>query len=506
VHVTGNNYSPINIILELAASYLNWGVAGASSGDAQTSRTALAAGGGAARATSGAASATGLDVDQTINLVASAFVIIDGDNYAPIFIHIKFLSDVDNRGWAQASSGAAQAAAGTQLTNAAQPKNTMTTATGMARSGPAKVVGDSIRVTAVSQQIASANGQVIGDSAAPSTLSVSGVPSATSPAGAPVVPEVPSTTDLSGALPTNAVSGAATAMAPQLDVQTTNNQSSICLATEAACTASNSASLTVKSDPELISEPEVPTLPAAAEGGQPAAGTSRSGSGSRELTHTTNLQTTTITSTASGSRVAVDPFLVLAARRLPPLPDQPPVRSASGGLADQDPWVTMPSAGLPPLPDPDLSASDATDVAGAQIGTATVSRAPRAGGQTVVRSVAAAPTQPDLESQSPETVVDLNPSTPASDQPQISDAPGPPAATGATSSQHLAEVSDAVSTEPIGAGETPSEALGQGSGDSVAQPILPAEIAGAFGAALGLMGLLVWRRRNADQRNRRSRG
>ena len=64
VKVNGNNYNPINIMLNLAASLTNWGVGLASSGDAQSS------GGGGGTASSGASNATGL---QVLNLEAKAF-------------------------------------------------------------------------------------------------------------------------------------------------------------------------------------------------------------------------------------------------------------------------------------------------------------------------------------------------------------------------------------------------------------------------------------------------
>jgi hypothetical protein len=505
VHVTGNNYSPINIILDLAASYLNWGVAGASSGDARTSAAALPSGGGGASAASGAASATGLQVDDRVDLAASAFVRVDGDNYAPIFIHIKFLTDVDNRGWAQATTGAAQAGTGTQVTNAAAPPQStaVTTAAGTAKSGPARAVGDTIRVTAVSQQVASANGQVIGDSAAPTTLSVTGVPSAPSAAGAPAAaaPAVPATTDVAvDPPPTNAISGAATAMAPQLDVQTSSTQTSTCLAAESTCTASNSASLTVESDPALISEPDMPPLPPAPSGGQPGSGSAGHGSGGGGPTHSANLQTTTITSSASGTRVVVNPFLVLTARRLPPLPDQPPARSATGGLANQDPWAESLSAGIPPLPDPDLAAADATEVAGAPIGAAAVTRPARVGGQTqtAIGSIPAASTGPALEPQSPVPVVDLNP---AAERPETGNAPAAaPVISTTTVNQPSSEIS-----EPATATEAASEPVAQALAASGAEPAPFAEIAGAFAAAAALIGLLVWKRR-AYLANWRRRG
>src|SRR4029453_13131821 len=83
VHVLGDNHDPINIVLNLAANLVNWGAGFATSGDAQ-------GGGGGGAASSGATSATGLQVFNLVNMWADASVDIEGNNYAPITVYIRF--------------------------------------------------------------------------------------------------------------------------------------------------------------------------------------------------------------------------------------------------------------------------------------------------------------------------------------------------------------------------------------------------------------------------------
>ena len=95
----GDNYNPISIVMDLTTNLVNWGAAWARSGDAQ------ATGSGNGSASSGAADASGMQVMNLVNMWADASVDIDGNNYAPIYVHITFTTNIDNRGVAQASSG-----------------------------------------------------------------------------------------------------------------------------------------------------------------------------------------------------------------------------------------------------------------------------------------------------------------------------------------------------------------------------------------------------------------
>jgi len=134
VHVAGDNHNPINIVLNLAADLVNWGFGSASSGDVQST-------GVGGNASSGATSATGLQVTNLINMWADASVDIEGNNYAPIYIHIKFKTNIENYGAAAAKSG--NVAAGTAATTVATTGagQTSSTQSGSASTGGNGVVG-----------------------------------------------------------------------------------------------------------------------------------------------------------------------------------------------------------------------------------------------------------------------------------------------------------------------------------------------------------------------------
>src|SRR5207245_836951 len=115
VRVNGDNYNPISIVLNLAANLVNWGAGLARSGNAQA--------GGAA--SSGAVTASGLQVMNLVGLWADASVDIQGNNYAPIFIRISFITNIENRGVAGASSGnVAAGKAGSSTTRSASAPST----------------------------------------------------------------------------------------------------------------------------------------------------------------------------------------------------------------------------------------------------------------------------------------------------------------------------------------------------------------------------------------------
>ena len=188
-------------------------------------------------ATSGSASATGLQVQNAVNLKAWASVIVDGDNYAPIFIRIIFITAVDNRGWAQASTGAVQTAGQLSGTSAATPSSNGASGSAAGpnagRSGPATAVNDSVKVTAISHQSANANGVGVNQTADPSTMATAAV--TTVPGGAnssnsqwPYGPLDPSEPP-SGAW---ATSGAARAAGMQATVDARNLQIAACTTPE----------------------------------------------------------------------------------------------------------------------------------------------------------------------------------------------------------------------------------------------------------------------------------
>lgn len=121
VHVTGDNFNPINLFLQLIVSLSNVGIGNASSGATQ---------GGSAQ--TGNAVATGLQAENDVSLLARAGVQVDGSNYAPITVHVLMETDISNTGQASATSGdstavshpAAMVAASTQPSPTATPTTT----------------------------------------------------------------------------------------------------------------------------------------------------------------------------------------------------------------------------------------------------------------------------------------------------------------------------------------------------------------------------------------------
>lgn len=107
VHVVGNNYNPIDIVLEIVVNIFNHGSSRARSGNAQVMPGAND--GLGLFASSGSASATGLDAINTVTLGATANILIDGSNFAPITTRIRLITNIVNQGIAEAISGDAQA-------------------------------------------------------------------------------------------------------------------------------------------------------------------------------------------------------------------------------------------------------------------------------------------------------------------------------------------------------------------------------------------------------------
>lgn len=112
IHVAGDNYNPIRVLVQFVVRLFSHGSATALSGDAHT---AGAAGAGAyggnvtTVARSGSADATGLDARNQVDLWSNVDVDIDGSNYAPIDIYILFDTMIENIGAARATSGNAVA-------------------------------------------------------------------------------------------------------------------------------------------------------------------------------------------------------------------------------------------------------------------------------------------------------------------------------------------------------------------------------------------------------------
>jgi hypothetical protein len=244
VHVAGDNYNPINILLNLGADLVNWGVATATSGDAQSS------GSGGGTVTSGSASATGLRAVNLVSLWADASVDIDGNNYAPIFIKIQFNTNVANVGYAGSSSGnvavGQPASSSSSSNNSAQPGTGSSGSTGgatsRAQSGSAVAISNSANVGVASNQIASANG---GDpiNTTVVTSMLRNLPTGTwNPFVQQSLPDTAAPAVIAGM---SSSSGNSTAVGLQSNIGATNGQIAACSDPSANCTATNSSSMSI---------------------------------------------------------------------------------------------------------------------------------------------------------------------------------------------------------------------------------------------------------------------
>ena len=146
VQVTGDNYNPIRVLVQLAVNLANSGIGAATSGDAQangisaTAQPSSFGSGGASpsnasltTALSGSASATGLEVQNQVDLSSNVNIDIGGSNYAPISVYVLFGTQIDNSGQAIAMSGSAQSLGTPAVLSA--PSGSGTTGTLAAPSG-----------------------------------------------------------------------------------------------------------------------------------------------------------------------------------------------------------------------------------------------------------------------------------------------------------------------------------------------------------------------------------
>lgn len=125
VQVTGDNHTPIDVFIEIVAGLFNWGRGGAQTGAAYAGGGSGQGKDGAAYARSGSAHATGLEAQNLVNMSADASVDIDGSNYAPVTIRIRFITLIENEGHAQAVTGPAfaQSTGGSKSTDANSASN-----------------------------------------------------------------------------------------------------------------------------------------------------------------------------------------------------------------------------------------------------------------------------------------------------------------------------------------------------------------------------------------------
>jgi hypothetical protein len=337
VHVAGDNYNPINLILNLAAQFVNWGVGVANSGDAA--------------GTSGSASAIGLQVTNLVNMWASASVDIDGNNYAPIVIEVHFNTTIDNAGVALARTGAASAGGSISGIPTGSSGTSSTASSGQpvrAAGGNAAAIASSADVAVQSNQSANANGAKLPISAA-MTRALQDLPTGNwTSAMERSLADAASPTPLPGV---SSTSGDSIAQGLHSTISQTNTQLAGCMYPGVACLARNVGSL-------ASTAADLPGGTSAAAGGAlvnvtptPAPATSTAA----RPDPTNQTSTTTVTTSTSSSAIATrqqgspvnsggsqhsDKYHVAAEL------------SPSGYVAVVDPWDSWPSRWLPPMPAP----------------------------------------------------------------------------------------------------------------------------------------------------------
>jgi hypothetical protein len=356
VRIDHDNYSPIDIVLNLTALLFNRGIATATSGDAHAS-----GGGGPGLALSGGAAATGLEAMNVVNMFANASVDIEGNNYAPIVVEIHFKTIIDNLGIGVATSGnVASGQSGTaQATGAPRATNTPNGATagstsqpGRAKGGDATAISNSIDAAFSSSQISSANG---GKAISTSTITqmLRGLePGHWDPFAKQTPPTTTGTVVQAGV---DSTSGDTRSTGLHETMLQTNAQLVACSDAGVSCTARNTASMSAAIG-DSSTNPAVRDNPS--KGGSNGGGTSASsgdallnatptptpspqtagshasqprqnrgnGSSSRSGTRTRYLkfssQTVAIDPAVSGQIVMVDFWDNWPGRRLPPMPNQ----------------------------------------------------------------------------------------------------------------------------------------------------------------------------------------
>ncbi|MBV9895882.1 MAG: hypothetical protein JO020_17090 [Chloroflexi bacterium] len=268
VHVTGDNHSPINVMLNLAADLLNWGLGAGQSGDAQAGGA-----GGGGTASSGRVSATGLQVVNLVNMWADASVEVDGNNYAPITVIIDFNTRIRNYGAASAASGnvavggpaATGSASSAPQSHSSNPAGVNGSSGGTVSSGSSSwtvgakggntvAVANSADATITSMQIAGGNGGGSVSSAMITQLLQSMPSDAANPLLQRQLPSAATPTPQAGITSTG---GDSVATGMHTTLQQQNIQMAACQDPEVACLSRNLAAMTFSSAD--VSNPLDPT-------------------------------------------------------------------------------------------------------------------------------------------------------------------------------------------------------------------------------------------------------
>jgi hypothetical protein len=409
VKVAGDNHNPITIALNLTANLINWGIGLAQSGDAQ-------GGGQGGSATSGVSSASGLQVSNLVNMWADAAVDIEGNNYAPITIYIRFGTNIENYGAADARSGNVAAGSGGAATASITQPTTGGTAAGAAsgtstgaagtvgtashaRGGDSVAIANSVNSVVSSRQLSSANGSHPIASAAVTSM-LRNLPSGS---WNPIV-ERSLPADKAQAVEAGlaSTSGDTLASGMHSTVVQSNSQLVACQDPDRACLARNSANLaiTVRDNPApAVGGPSVDSntgcacvnaTPTPTPTATPRATTnstsnstnssSSKSSSSRRVSASSRTSTRVVATelSAYGHIVMADLFGDWPGRRLPPMPDQRNRQPAGANVvASLDAW---PGADELPLPEPQqqAAAAPASPAGGKQLRRPPAARLPDA--------------------------------------------------------------------------------------------------------------------------------
>jgi hypothetical protein len=261
VKISGDNRNPITVFLDLFAFLTNQGSGSATSGDAYLVGQSSPSGRGSG-ASSGGAKATGLEVQNRVNMTASAIVEIEGSNYADIYAHIRFHTRIQNKGQATAMSGNARAAgvlapvtaagpgqpaaAGSQASAPSTSSNAASADNGSGstavRSGEAVALGNVSSSTLSSFQYAGANAGGAAVDAVVASMGALPPVHAGAPQPSTLLPRSP--TPVAPSANTVSQSGNATSAGWETTTDALNLQVAVCSnAGQTACSASNLASL-----------------------------------------------------------------------------------------------------------------------------------------------------------------------------------------------------------------------------------------------------------------------
>ena len=512
VHVSGDNYSPIDIVLNLATTLFNRGIAIATSGDAQSS-----AGGAAGTATSGATQATGLQAMNVVNMFADAAVDIDGNNYAPIVVEVHFNTTIDNIGIGVATSGnVASGGSGAQAksspnsspkTSTASPSTAATsggsTQPASARGGDATAIANSIDAAFNSAQLSNANGSASQSTALITQMLRNLTPKTFDPFVDPP-PPTPTTTG-SGQDGTTSSSGNTLSTGLHAAVQQDNTQLVVCTDPGVNCIAKNSASMTaaIADSPTNLAERGNPSIGGTTTGGATASsgdallnatptptpstsnasvahsgvGQSNGSSGrSRDSRGTTRQlqftsQTVATGVAANGHTVLVDFWDTWPGRRLPPMPN---LESHAPTTSRVDVGVNS-WPGADELPLPELSSNSGS--------TQRVAAVPRA--STAVTTAIPSIDQPaESEEDAPLNVLAVYQADPFGSWPALDALPLPPQIVTAGA---VAEAEDVAPQSPEEASGFDNLALVELLGAT----LIGAAIAGVGGTRRGRQGILT---------------